>query len=61
MYSFKIGLLPSVFKEVFLMTKFIPIISEIQMLSTYFLLQRNIRLFGIRFQGRLLYETAVRD
>ena len=37
MFSYKIGLLPNAFKEMFLMTNQVHSIPEIQILSTYFL------------------------
>ena len=58
MYSYKIGLLPNVFKEMFLMTN--QVHSYNTRSSNIFYLfpaRTNIRLFGIRFQGPKVFNS----
>ena len=52
MYSYKIGLLPNVFKEMFLMTNQVHFYNN-RNSNTFYLFpaRTNVRLSGMRFQG----------
>ena len=58
MFSYKIGLLPNAFKEMFLMTNQVHSYNTRNSNTFYlFLARTNIRLFGIRFQGPKFFNS----
>ena len=58
MFSYKIGLLPNVFKEMFLMTNQVHSYNTRNSNTFYlFLARTNIRLFGITFQGPKFFNS----